>query len=452
MEPPIPVDDEIAPPQQRPRAQTAPRLGGGGAANIFRALQNHGFRPYLVALVASGLGLWMQMFALGWLVVQVATAEGRAQQAPFYLGLVGLARAGPALLLGPFGGAFADRFPRRSILMVTQAAAAGLALALAALTVLGAVALWPILLIAAASSAAWAFDIPTRQSLVPSLVGGKDLMSAIGLTAAASNATQILGPVVAGVLLATTNAATLFVAISGSFLVCVILLRLVPQEATATAPAQSVRASLIEGAGYMRANSSIRRVLAAELVIAFLAWPYVLLAPAIVQNDLHAGATTLSLLLAATGVGALIGSLVVASFGALADGARLLVGLQALVGAALIVFGTQSALVGVVAGGLLIGATLISFEGLANGLLQSNTPNELRGRVLSARSLILTGVMPLGQLALGSSATLRGSTQQILLGGGVVVMILALAAFVRTVLMPGAGSHQRRDRGMTIEP
>lgn len=416
--------------RERPRARIAFGLGDGGA-HIFRALRNDAFRPFLVALIASGLGLWMQMFALGWLVVQVATQEGRAQQAPFYLGLVGLARAGPALLLGPLGGAFADRFPRRSILMITQAVAAALALALAALTLGGAVALWPILIIAAASSAAWAFDIPTRQSLVPSLVGGKDLMSAIGLTAAASNATQILGPVIAGLLLATTNVATLFTAICGSFLMCVALLRLVPRQAVPASPTRSVRGSLAEGFRYMRSNSTIRKVLAAELVVAFFAWPYVLLAPAIVQNDLHAGSSTLSLLMAATGVGALVGSLAVASLGALAHGARALIGLQAIVGLALVAFGAQSQLVGVLATGLLIGAALIGFEGLANGLLQSATPSELRGRVLSARSLILTGVMPLGQLALGSSAAVRGSTQEALLIGGGVVVLVAFAAYAR---------------------
>jgi len=392
---------------------------------MFAALGYPAFRPFLVALVASGIGTWMQMFALGWLVVQLAARQGNPQDAPVFLGLVGLARAVPALSLGLVGGAVADRLPRRSILMVTQTAAACVSLLLATLIAIDHVTLWATLSLAAASSAIWAFDIPTRQSLLPSLVAERDLMSAVGLTAAASNATQILGPVLGGVVIVATSLADVFSVVALAFGFCVVLLLRVPTNAAVGGPRHSMARSVIEGLIFIRSNARIRWVLSLGAVVALLAWPYIFLLPAVALNDLHGDASTLSFLMAATGCGALVGSLSVANSGRILLRGWLLVSLEALVGLSLITFALQSQLVGALAAAFLIGAALVGFEGVANGVLQVAAPDRLRGRVLSARSLILTGVMPAGQLVLGAAASQVGSVDVVFLVSGAAVVLIA---------------------------
>ena len=169
-----------------------------GRTSAIAALRYRDFRLFWFGLLVSNIGTWMQMFGQGYLVVLLAVRDGVPQLAPLYLGLVGLARAIPGLALGLFGGAVADRTDRRRLLLVTQSAAAVTASILATLAITDKINIVEILLLGALNSTIFAFDAPTRQSMVPRLVPERDLMSAIGLNSAAFNGPQIIGPVIGG--------------------------------------------------------------------------------------------------------------------------------------------------------------------------------------------------------------------------------------------------------------
>src|SRR5258707_11068437 len=171
-----------------------------GRPSALAALRYRDFRLFWFGLLVSNIGTWMQLFGQGYLVVLLAVRDGVPQLAPLYLGLVGLARAVPGLALGLFGGVLADRTDRRRLLLVTQSCAAGTAAILATLAITDQINIVEILLLGALNSTIFAFDAPTRQSMVPRLVPERDLMSAIGLNSAAFNGPQIIGPVIGGLI------------------------------------------------------------------------------------------------------------------------------------------------------------------------------------------------------------------------------------------------------------
>ncbi|HEV2012254.1 MAG TPA: MFS transporter, partial [Candidatus Limnocylindria bacterium] len=206
-----------------------------GRTSALAALRYRDFRLFWFGLLVSNIGTWMQMFGQGYLVVLLAMRDGVPQLAPLYLGLVGLARAIPGLTLGLFGGALADRTDRRRLLLVTQSAAAVTAAILATLAITDKINIVEILLLGALNSTIFAFDAPTRQSMVPRLVPERDLMSAIGLNSAAFNGPQIIGPVIGGLIFApfvgqpTFGAGLLFYINAISYLAVVVaLLRIRP--------------------------------------------------------------------------------------------------------------------------------------------------------------------------------------------------------------------------------
>src|SRR5256885_1054106 len=170
-----------------------------GRTSAWSALEHRDFRLFWIGLVVSNIGTWMQQFGLGWLVVQLAIKDGVPQLAPFYLGLVGLSRALPGLAFGLFGGVVADRADRRRLLLVTQSSAAVFAGILAYLAISNQINIVEIVLISALNSIIFSFDAPTRQAMVPRLVSGTRLMSAIGLNSAAFNWATLVGPLIGGV-------------------------------------------------------------------------------------------------------------------------------------------------------------------------------------------------------------------------------------------------------------
>src|SRR5256885_1269081 len=165
-----------------------------GRTSAWSALEHRDFRLFWIGLVVSNIGTWMQQFGLGWLVVQLAIKDGSPQLAPFYLGLVGLARAVPGLAFGLFGGVVADRADRRRLLIMTQTSAAIVAGILGVLTITDHINIVEIVLISALNSIIFSFDAPTRQAMVPRLVSDKELMSAIGLNRSEEHTSELQSP------------------------------------------------------------------------------------------------------------------------------------------------------------------------------------------------------------------------------------------------------------------
>lgn len=407
-----------------------------GRTSALAALRYRDFRLFWFGLLVSNVGTWMQMFGQGYLVVLLAVRDGVPQLAPLYLGLVGLSRAIPGLALGLFGGALADRTDRRRLLVVTQSAAAVTAGMLAMLAITGTINIVEILLLAALNSTIFAFDGPTRQSMVPRLVPERDLMSAIGLNSAAFNGPQIIGPVLGGLLFApfaatpTLGAGILFFVNAVSYVAVIIaLLRMGPVAVTSRSGV-SVLDSIREGLAYVRQDVVVRWIIILSACAALFVRPYIQLLPAVAHDLLHVGAVELSWMLAVSGVGALLGSFSTAMLGGFRRRGVALVASISGAGVFLVAFTMQRSLVPSLPILMVMGFGSMLFLGMANGMLQTRAPDHLRGRVMSVYTMIAMGLMPLGSMIMGSIGSFAGIGTG-LLAGGIACTAVALYAAVR---------------------
>ncbi|HKC89912.1 MAG TPA: MFS transporter [Candidatus Limnocylindria bacterium] len=399
-----------------------------GRTSALSALLYRDFRLFWIGLAVSNVGTWMQQFGLGWLVVQLAIRDGTPQLAPLYLGLTGLARAVPGLAFGLFGGVVADRADRRRLLILTQSSAAAAAAVLAALTISGSINIVEVILVSALNSIIFSFDAPTRQAMVPRLVSDRDLISAIGLNSAAFNGATLVGPLVGGVLIIPFGVGGLMLLNAISYLAIVgALLLMRPQPVIEYGPRLSLLESIREGLSFIRHDPVLRWVVTLSVATALLTRPYIQLLPAEAQA-LGVGAIQLSWLLAASGSGALIGALVTASLGGWKRRGALLVAAAFTHGGLLTVFGTQRTVLGAA---IFVGLTSLAvmvFMGMASTLMQTRTPDSLRGRVMSVQTMVFIGFMPLGQMLLGSIGTVAGMSTAFEFGGIVVMLIAAYVA------------------------
>ena len=414
-----------------------------GRTSTLAALEFRDFRLFWFGLLVSNIGSWMQIYGLGWLVVQLAIRDGVPQLAPFYLGLVGLARAIPGLTFGLFGGAVADRTDRRRLLIVTQVSAAIVAFILAILTITENINIVEVVLLSALNSIIFSFDAPTRQAMVPRLVTDKELMSAIGLNSAAFNGATLIGPLVGGVLIIPFGVGGLMLINAISYLAVVAALFVISPQPREVRQRLSMLASIREGLAYIRRDPVLRWVVVLAVSTALFTRPYIQLLPAEAQF-LGVGALELSWLLAASGVGALGGALVTASLGGWKRRGMILVGSALSHGLLLTLFAGQRSLIGAM---VFIGLTsfaVMMFLGMANTLMQTRTPDHLRGRAMSVHTMVFMGFMPLGQMLLGSVGTVAGINTAFF-AGGVIVVFVSTFALLRGAALRGAlaTSHPR---------
>ncbi|HEV8534735.1 MAG TPA: MFS transporter [Candidatus Limnocylindria bacterium] len=398
-----------------------------GRTSAWSALEYRDFRLFWIGLVVSNIGTWMQQFGLGWLVVQLAIRDGAPQLAPFYLGLVGLARAVPGLAFGLFGGVVADRADRRRLLIMTQTSAAIVAAILGILTITDRINIVEVVLISALNSIIFSFDAPTRQAMVPRLVSDKELMSAIGLNSAAFNGATLVGPLVGGVLIIPFGVGGLMMINAATYLAIVGALLLMRPQPVESVRHRAMLESIREGLSFIRRDPVLRWVVTLSVATALLTRPYIQLLPAEAQF-LGVGAVELSWLLAASGAGALGGALVTASLGSWRRRGALLVGAALGHGTLLMFFGLQHTVLGAM---LFVGLTsfaVMVFLGMANTLMQTRTPDGLRGRVMSVHTMVFMGFMPLGQMLLGTLGTFVGINNAFLAGGVVVTLLAGYAA------------------------
>ncbi|HVR88777.1 MAG TPA: MFS transporter [Candidatus Limnocylindria bacterium] len=420
-----------------------------GRTSALAALRYRDFRLFWFGLLVSNIGTWMQMFGQGYLVVLLAVRDGVPQLAPLYLGLVGLARAVPGLALGLFGGAVADRADRRRLLLVTQSAAAVTAAVLAGLAISDRVNIVEILLLGALNSTIFAFDAPTRQSMVPRLVPEKDLMSAIGLNSAGFNGPQVIGPVIGGLIFApfagtpTFGAGLLFGLNAVSYVAVVVaLLKMRPVAAVERDPGTTMLDSIREGLAYIRRDVVVRWVIVLTATAALFGRSYLQLLPAFAFNTLNVGPVELSWMLAASGIGSLAGSLVTASLGRFERRGALLTVSAVAFGAILIVFTLQRSLGPALPLLLLLGFVTMLFLGMATTLLQTRSPDHLRGRVMSVQTMMFMGLIPLGSMVMGAIGSVVGIAGG-LLTGAIVCTFVALTALVRVAPLRDARAAPR---------
>ncbi|MBA2372374.1 MAG: MFS transporter [Chloroflexi bacterium] len=405
--------------------------GEPGRTSATAALRYRDFRLFWIGMVVSNVGSWMQLYALGYLVVQLAIRDGVPQLAPFYIGVLGLARALPSLAFGLFGGVVADRADRRKLLLLTQVAATLNALAIAILTITERINIVEVVVIGAIGSTIFSFDAPTRQAMVPRLVRDRDLVSAIGLNSVAFNGAQLAGPVLGGILYIPFGLGGLFMinALSFSAVIAALIL-MAPVPAAARQRDVTVLRSIREGLGYVRHDVVVRWIIILTAAAALLTRPWIQLLPAFTEQILRVGAVELSWLMGASGFGALGGALVTASLGNLRRRGLILVISASAMAALVAVFALQRSLLIALPLLALVGFATMLFMGMANTLVQTRTPDHLRGRVMSVHTMVFLGVMPLGTLFLGALGTVVG-VDVALFAGALAVLALVLYAAAR---------------------
>jgi MFS family permease len=398
-----------------------------------RALQYRNFQLFFGGQLISLVGTWMQNVAQAWLVYRLTGSS-------VLLGAVGFCGQIPVFLLAPLGGIVADRYNRQKVVIATQTSAMLLALALAALTLTGAVRIPYIFVLAALLGTVNAFDMPARQSFIVEMVGQTDLMNAISLNSSMFNASRIVGPAIAGILVARIGEGWCFFANGVSYLAVIaglLLMRVAPREAH---PAGSPLRRLGEGFRYVAGNLPVRSLLGLLAVVSLTAMPYTVLMPIFADRILHGGAAALGNLMGATGIGALMGALLLATRRSLRGFGRAVAVAAAMFGASVAAFSfsrTYWLSLGIL---VLAGFSMMVQVACTNTLIQSIVPDRLRGRVMSIYSMMFMGMAPFGSLLAGWAAARFGSPATVAAGGALCMV----AAGVFTGILPRVRSEARR--------
>jgi MFS family permease len=410
----------------------------------FRSLRHRGYRRYFLGQIVSFVGTWMQSAALMWLMYD-RTGDPRW---PSWL-LV--AQIGPTLLLGPWGGALADRHPKRQLVITTQTAFLCTAVSLAAVVAAGLAFAWVVLLLIAVNGVIQAVDLPARLAFVPDLVPKEDLINAVGLNSLVFNSARLIGPACAGGLFslakaaqpllpegaqpATVAATACFALNALSFFAVLHALRGIPE--TATPEDEREPGSTWDGLRYLREHPAMGGLVLLTFVVCVFGWPVITVLPAYTRLHLRQDEKVYSLLLSAMGAGALGAALATATFGSVARrGTFLLLGLVAgVAGLAGLGFADRAWVAGACCAA--IGFGLILYLSTGQSTLQLAVPDEKRGRVMAWWAMTLSASAPLGHLIAGEAVTRLGDVGPVVLGMaagvGLVAVALAGALAVRGV-------------------
>ena len=418
---------------------------GGRRSSTFRALRHRNFKLFFYGQLISLVGTWMQTIAQQWLVYRLT---GSATM----LGTISLLGIIPLVPMALWGGSLADRFPKRSILVVTQSTMMVLALILSVLTWTGTVQVWHVMVLSVLLAAANALDIPARQAFIVEMVEGKeDLANAIGLNSAIFNGARAIGPALAGVAVAATGEAAAFLANGISFLFVIgslLLMRLPPHAAPEGRP--PLASHLGEAVRYVRKEQVVLVLISLVAVSAFLSMPYSTLLPVFASKVLNSSAEPVidfvcgpdsalgmpckspsaliyGLLMAATGVGAVVGALFVASLRPTARrGGWLTLGNLGFPALVVLMALSRSFLLSCLL--LLgIGFSFVAQNALVNTLIQVTVPDRLRGRVMGFYSLTFQAMMRMGGMQAGVMGDALGAPVAVGIGG---VICLGYGLFV----------------------
>ena len=399
---------------------------GSRLREVGRALRHRNFRIYFLSMLVSFTGTWMQRVAQSWLVYRLTGSA-------WWLGMIGFAGQIPVFVLALVGGVLADRYHRYRLILVTQTLAMIQALVLAGLTLSGHVTVSALLALALLLGLINALDMPARQSFVVELVGREDLMNAIALNSSVVNSARIVGPALAGVLVAWLGEGLCFLLNGLSYVAVLVgLLRMRLHDSPAQRPSGSPLTHLQEGFAYVRGTRPVRALLLLLAFVSLCGFPYMVLMPIFADRILGGGPRTLGILLGAAGVGALGGALALAARRQVQGLGRIVALSVATTGVMLLLFSFSRTLLLSTIFVALVGCALMLQMAASNTLLQTMVVDRLRGRVMSFYSLSLLGMAPFGSLAAGVVATHIGAPDTVAVGGALCL----LAAFLFGVRLP----------------
>jgi MFS family permease len=402
--------------------------GSRGLSRTFSALGYRNFRLFWFGQLVSVTGTFMQSTAQQWLVLTLSSNA-------LDLGIVGALQFGPLLVLAPFGGAIADRWPRRAVLVGTQAVSGILAVALFLLTVLGLVHIWHVFLLALLLGFVNAVDMPTRQAFVAEMVSPEHLLNAVSLNSAQFNASRIVGPAIAGATIALLGMPILFLlnAISYLAVICGLLMmrpaELVPVPVSPAAGHGLARLrSVNKGLRFVVRTPVLRVSFFLIALVGIFGFNFTVLVPLAATRGLHAGPAIFGLLNSALGVGALSGALLLAWRGGVPTN-RLLGGTALAFGLLETGLAFARSVPLVMALFAATGFCMSSFSATANTRMQLASPAELRGRVMSVYSMVFIGTTPIGNLLISGVAGAAGIGLAFVVAGVPCIVAALVAAW-----------------------
>lgn len=380
-----------------------------------RAFRHRNYRLFFFGQLISLIGTWMQSVAQSWLVYRLT---GSAT----LLGIVGFASQFPVFIFAPVGGAVADSYSRRRALIATQVSAMLLAFPLAALTLLDRIQVWHLMVFAVLAGIVSAFDIPIRQSFVVEMVGRDDLNNAIALNSSMFNGARVVGPAIAGLLVAIVGEGWCFLANGVSYTAVIAGLLMIRVGNRAPREHNGSRAGAIsEGFRFVWRTRPIRALLGLLGLVSIMGMPYAVLMPIFADEILHGGAKGFGLLMGSSGIGALAGALSLAGRRGVSGLGNWVMASCAGFGVSLISFAYSHNFWLSAVLLLPVGFSMMVQMAASNTLIQSMVPDHFRGRVMAVYSMMFMGMAPIGALLAGLLAHRLGAPLTVAAGGVVCI-------------------------------
>ncbi len=386
---------------------------------VFKAFGYREYRLLWLGACTSSVGTWMQKVAQSWLVLSISGS-------PFLLGLDAFLGEIPIFLFSLFGGVLADRVDRRRILLGSQFVQMSCAFLLALLIALELVEVWHILALSFIVGLAQAFGGPAYMALVPMLVKDDDLHNAIALNSIQYNLARVIGPVLGGLALTQLGAVWCFALNGVSFVAVIITLLLLTVRFVPKPTADTVLGSMRQGLRFIRRQAGMTALIFLAFAMAALAIPLVTFLPVFARDVFHHGPTTFTIFLSCSGAGSVAGALLVAGMGHLRNKGRAALLMAIVLGAAIAGFAVSTTLLVSCALLFLAGVALMAVSATITSLVQLNTSNEMRGRVMSVYNVAFRGGMPLGNLTTGWLVPLLTAPLVLAVNG---VLLIGLAVY-----------------------
>jgi MFS family permease len=391
--------------------------GGSGISHAWRALRHRNFRLFFSGQSVSLIGTWMTRIATSWLVYRLTGSA-------LLLGLVGFVGQIPTFLLAPFAGVWVDRLDRRNVLLWTQGLAAAQSLLLAGLTLSKRVTIGEILVLSAFQGLINAFDMPGRQAFMVQMVEDRrDLGNAIAINSSMVNMARLVGPSLAGLVIAARGEGDCFLIDGLSYFAVIaslLLMRVKPLPGRAAA--SSMATQLMEGWAYVSGFAPVRTILLLFALTSLMGMPFIVLMPIFAAEVLHGGPHTLGLLMGASGVGALVSALSLAVRKTVLGLGRMIPIAAASFGAGLILFGFSRVLWFSMLMMLFTGFGMMQGMAASNTIIQTVVPEDRRGRVMSYYTMAFVGMAPFGSLLAGGLAHKLGAPLTVIITGSVVIL------------------------------
>ncbi len=378
---------------------------------MFSSLKIRNYRLYWSGMFISFIGSWIQTVAQSWLMFQLTNSA-------FLLGLVGFVGSIPVFLLSLFGGVAADRINKRAILIFTQITFMILAFILAILTHVKLITPLQIMFIAALNGVVMAFDAPARQAVVAELVGKENLFNAVALNSVAFNSSRVIGPSLAGILVAVIGISGCFYLNGVSFLAAIAALLLIKINSQALLKKHNaILDDLVDGLRFIKNNRPIFILIMMVGMVSLFGISYIILMPIFADRVLNVGVKGLGVLMAASGVGASFAALMLARLDDFKYKGRLIISSAMVFSVSLVLFALSKSFLFSIITLVLIGASGVCALALINTLLQTKVSDEYRGRVMSGFMFTFAGIMPFGHLIIGSLAHAMGVSMAVMISG-----------------------------------